>query len=86
MNQAEEPGGADLRPYRIELEGALDAAWSDWFDARVVSTAGGRTVLETAPIDQAELHGVLRRLHDMHLRLVSVVDVRAAATGRQGKR
>jgi hypothetical protein len=58
--------------YRLELEGRLDASWTDWFDGVLVETADDRTVLLVGPMDQAQLYGVLRRIHDLHLRLLSV--------------
>lgn len=58
--------------YRLELEGELAPEWVDWFGAHGISTAAGRTVLELAVSDQAALHGVLRRVHDLHLPLVSL--------------
>lgn len=60
------------RTYRLELEGLLDASWTDWFDGVVVEAGAGRTVLHVGPMDQAQLYGVLRRIHDLHLRLTSV--------------
>jgi hypothetical protein len=65
---------ADLQQlrYRLVIEGRLDDAWAGWFHCRVFRSEGDRTEFEVEVIDQAQLHAVLRRVHDLRLRLVSV--------------
>jgi hypothetical protein len=63
--------------YVIEVQGWLDESWSDWFDGMDVVpqvSAEGKTItkLTGGVIDQAALLGLLRRLHNLHLRLLSV--------------
>jgi hypothetical protein len=58
--------------YRLELEGELSGEWAAWFGDAEVRCHEGRTVLELTVPDQAALHGVLRRVHDLHLRLVAL--------------
>lgn len=63
--------------YTIEVQGWLDESWSDWFDDMDVVpevTAEGTTITKLTGIvfDQAALLGLLRRLHNLHLRLLSV--------------
>lgn len=58
--------------YEIRVEGRLTQAWADWFDGLSVSLMGDETVLSGAVTDQAALHGVLRRIRDLGLPLVSV--------------
>lgn len=67
-------GGEKLR-YRMELEGELPREWAAWFGADSVTAADGATVIELDVTDQAALHGVLRRVHDLHLRLISLTRV-----------
>ena len=58
--------------YRIKLKGRLDHKWSDWFEKMAISTEGDKTIL-TGPIaDQAALHGLLIRIRDLNLTLLSV--------------
>jgi hypothetical protein len=58
--------------YRIKLKGCLDPKWSDWFEQMAISSEGGQTTL-TGPLkDQAALHGLLIRIHDLNLTLLSV--------------
>ena len=58
--------------YRIEVEGEVGPDWAAWFDAEVSAAGSGRTSITAAVADQAQLQGLLRRIHDLHLRLVSV--------------
>jgi hypothetical protein len=58
--------------YRIELKGELSAGLEEWIDVDSIRTEAGVTVLEVTAVDQAQLHGVLRRLHDLHLRLIGL--------------
>ena len=58
--------------YRIVLEEAVGIASRDWFEEVEVSSVNGQTVLDVRVADQSALHGILRRIHDLHLKLVSV--------------
>jgi len=63
--------------YQIEVQGCLDERRSDWFDGMAVApqvSAGGTTItkLTGAVVDQAALHGLLRKLYDLGLPLLSV--------------
>jgi hypothetical protein len=59
--------------YEIRLAGHLDARWAAWFDELTVSHEVDGTTLISGPIaDQAALHGLLQRVRDLGLPLVSV--------------
>ena len=58
--------------YCLEVEGQLPTEWAEWFGAESCRTTGDTTVFELRVRDQAALHGVLRRVHDLHLRLISL--------------
>jgi hypothetical protein len=58
--------------YRIKLKGCLDLKWSDWFEQMAISTEGGVTILKGPVADQAALHGLLIRIRDLNLKLLSV--------------
>ena len=58
--------------YRIRLKGHLDPKWSDWFEQMVVSTDEADTFLTGPVADQAALHGLLIRIRDLNLTLLSV--------------
>jgi hypothetical protein len=67
--------------YEIRLTGRLDAHWAAWFDGLTVShESDGTTVLRGPIADQAALHGVLQRVRDLGLPLVSVTCVDANQT------
>lgn len=59
--------------YQIRLKTHLDLRWSDWFDKMVVShEENGDTILTGPVTDQAALHGLLNKVRDLSLTLVSV--------------
>ena len=62
----------DSTNYRIKLNGRLDRKWSDWFDQMEISTEGDQTILTGPVADQAALHGLLIRIRDLNLILLSV--------------
>lgn len=62
--------------YEVRLVGRLDARWAAWFDGLEVSAgADGSTVVSGHIADQAALHGILQRVRDLGLVLVSVTRV-----------
>jgi hypothetical protein len=59
--------------YEIRIEGHLDGRWAAWFDGlSVTNESDGITVIHGYMADQAALYGVLLKLHDLGLALVSV--------------
>ena len=59
--------------YEIRLRGRLDPSWSDWFGDLAVSVTGtGDTLLSGLVVDQAALHGILLRVRDLSLELLSL--------------
>jgi hypothetical protein len=62
--------------YEIRLQGRLDQRWAAWFDGMTVTPdVDGTTVLRGPVVDQAALHGLLARLRDLGLPLLSVGQV-----------
>ena len=62
--------------YEIRLAGRLAPHWSAWFDGLAVTTeADGTTVLRGPVIDQAALHGLLQKLRDVGIPLISLTQV-----------
>ncbi|HEX6148126.1 hypothetical protein [Nocardioides sp.] len=62
--------------YEISLRGRLEPRWSTWFDdMTLTSGTDGTTVLYGHVADQAALHGLLTRLRDLGLPLISVTQV-----------
>jgi hypothetical protein len=67
--------------YRLRVASRLDARWADWFDGFVLAAGeDGTTTLTGEVADQAELHGLLARIRDLGLDLISV----EAIGGRAG--
>jgi hypothetical protein len=63
----------DSGRYEIRVEGLLDQRWSGWFDGlQITSQPGGVTVIAGPVADQAALHGLLARIRDLNLPLISV--------------
>jgi hypothetical protein len=59
--------------YHIRVEGELGSEWADWFGGPAISReADGVTLLACTVPDQAALHGLLRKLRDLGLPLLSV--------------
>ena len=67
-----------LENYRIKLKGCLDPKWSDWFEQMAISTERGNTILTGSVADQAALHGLLTRIRDLNLTLLSVERLESA--------
>jgi hypothetical protein len=76
------PSTARRRAYRIELRGQVDEAWVAAFDPTSYSSSDGVTSFEVQA-DQAALRGILNRLWDLNLDILSVIEV-ARSTVRNG--
>ena len=62
--------------YDIRLQGHLDTRWAAWFDGlSLTHQSDGTTVLHGQVADQAALHGLLQKVRDTGMRLVSVLCV-----------
>lgn len=59
--------------YEIRLQGRLDPRWATWFEGMTLTDhTDGTTVIHGLVADQAALHGLLQRLRDLGLPLLSV--------------
>jgi hypothetical protein len=66
----------ETRTYEIRIKGHLDDKWIDWFEGLTITRAdNGETLLRGPVVDQAALHGLLRKVRDLGLPLVSVKQV-----------
>jgi hypothetical protein len=60
-------------PYEIRIKGHLDHRWASWFDGLTLTLEDNGDTLLTGPVvDQAALHGLLRKVRDLGMPLVSV--------------
>jgi hypothetical protein len=63
--------------YEIRVEGLLDESWSEGFDGLAIRHERDETILAGPLRDQSALHGVLARLRDLNLELISVRRLKA---------
>jgi hypothetical protein len=73
-------GRTEIGRYEIRVTGHLDGRWAAWFDGlELVHEADGVTVIRGRVADQAALHGLLQRVRDVGLPLLSVTQVQGDA-------
>ena len=58
--------------YEIRIEGLVDGRWTEWFDGMTITHESSETILIGELQDQSALHGVLDRVRDLGLNLISV--------------
>lgn len=69
------------RIYELRIEGHLNDRWADWFEGlTLIREDSGDTVLTGPVVDQAALHGLLRKVRDLGMPLISVICVRPGQT------
>jgi hypothetical protein len=67
--------------YEIRVKGHLDQSWSAWFDRMTITNeASGDTVISGRVADQAALHSLLVKVHNLNLTLVSVLRIETDTT------
>src|SRR2546425_2591163 len=63
--------------YQIRIKGHLGRQWTDWFGGLTITLEdNGDTLLTGSVVDQAALHGVLRKVRDVGMPLLSVIRVK----------
>lgn len=62
--------------YQIRIKGRLGPQWTDWFEGMAITPEDNGDTLVTGPVvDQAALHGVIKKVRDLNLPLLSIVEV-----------
>ena len=79
MNEISTTDGAGR--YEIRLKGHLDNRWATWFDGLTLTTnSDGTTTIHGIVVDQSALHGLLQKVRDIGLPLISVTRVEPMPT------
>ena len=74
--------GLDQPPrYQIKVRGRLDERWSDWFNGMTITSERGITTLSSA-VDQAKLRGILSKIWDLNLTVISVTQIESGKNVR----
>jgi hypothetical protein len=68
-----QPSSTQTVIYQIRIKGHLDAQWTAWFEGLTITLEEDGDTLLTGPVpDQAALHGLLKKIRDLGMPLVSV--------------
>lgn len=72
--------------YQLRIKGLLDRQWTEWFDGMAISPTEDGDTLLTGPVeDQAALHGLLKKVRDAGMSLVSVAPVEPSGRRKEMK-
>jgi len=72
LERAQVSAGTGAARYEIRVDGVLDRRWTTWFEGLEVDNDGSQTVISGEIADQAALHGLLNKVCDLGLTLISV--------------
>jgi hypothetical protein len=61
--------------YQIRIKGHLRGEWTDWFEGMVITAEDNGEMLLTGPADQSALFGLLKKVRDLGIPLISVIPV-----------
>jgi len=68
--------------YEIRVKGHLDQHWHAWFEGwTIIALENGETLLRSATVDQSGVHGILNKIRDLNLTLLSVVRIKNRSEG-----
>jgi dihydroorotase len=63
--------------YQIRIKGHLSPGWTDWFEGLTILLEDNDDTLLSGPVDQAALHGLLRKVRDLGMPLISLCRVKS---------
>jgi hypothetical protein len=72
INQNPKSDAKDSIVYQIRIKGHLGPGWTDWFGGLTILLEDNGDTLLTGPIDQAALHGLLRKIRDLGMPLIAL--------------
>jgi hypothetical protein len=61
--------------YEVRVDGVLEGRWSEWFEGLHIQNQGGETILSGTLPDQSALHGILEKVRDLGLSVLTVCRV-----------
>ncbi|MBN1937415.1 MAG: hypothetical protein JW934_22350 [Anaerolineae bacterium] len=61
--------------YQIRVQGVISGQWAEWFGLEIMPLANGEMLLSGLVNDQAALHGILAKIRDLNLPLISVTRI-----------
>ena len=74
--RSREPDADQPRDYQIRIKGHLSRQWTEWFEGLTITLEENGDTLLTGPVvDQAALHGLLKKVRDLGMPLISVNSV-----------
>jgi hypothetical protein len=76
-NQNPKTDGRDSIVYQIRIKGHLGPGWTDWFEGLTILLEDNGDTLLTGLVDQATLHGLLRKVRDLGMPLISLSRVKS---------
>lgn len=80
QSEAKEP--TSINAYTIKVGGHLDVRWQEWFDGLTITLIEDGTTISSGPVqDQAALHGILNKIYNLGLNLISVNPYTILPTG-----
>jgi hypothetical protein len=72
---------SETETYEIRVQGHLEERWSAWFDGmELVLAADGSTLIRGQVADQSALHGLIQKVRDLGLPLISVTNTHTGVT------
>jgi hypothetical protein len=74
-NQNPKTDARDSIMYQIRIKGHLSPEWTDWFEGFTILLEDNGDTLLTGPVDQAALHGLMRKFRDLGMPLISLCRV-----------
>ena len=79
MKDTYQPSAPDQRAaYQVKVRGRISADWSEWLNGVTITPEDNATIID-AMVDQAALRGILCRMWDLNLTLVSVIRMETGA-------
>lgn len=81
MSSHQQAGPGEPTVYQIRIRGHLDSQWTDWFEGLSITPGeDGSTLLTGTVPDQAALHGLLKKVRDLAMPLISVNQLESGET------